>query len=100
MIIKIIEYPELPPNATAEDKEIKASFFDNFDYVRVKHNKLENTRTKFTCAVSLFTRESTKYALELQLFSKDNILNRLIYVDSNYSIYLLSNEGRTIERIN
>jgi hypothetical protein len=93
MILKIIH---------CYDHKVHDIFYDGFDSVRVNH--CDFTKEILSCAYpcSIYDKEGTKLnnSIRLELVNGDNILHRAIYVDPSISIYLMSNEGKTIERIN
>jgi hypothetical protein len=75
------------------------NFFDNFDYAEVADVKYQEEKA-FAEAVSCFASISTVWCKRISLLRNNNVLARIIYVDSNYEVYLMTNEGKTIERIN
>lgn len=76
------------------------SFYDNFDYLNSENvNFQEEKNFTYGCAISAFTSELTKYCKKLSLLKSDNSLYRVIYVDVEYDIYLMSDAGKTIERL-
>lgn len=80
------------------------SFYDGFDYVELKHTDTGDTSTLGE-AVSNFIIPVVNCKKEIALrritlFKGMNILVRTIFVDYHYDVFLMSNEGKTIERLN
>jgi hypothetical protein len=83
------------PKITTEE-----TFIDGFDYVECKHQKLSEVEKPCSAyASSFFTGESTEYVIVLFLIKKETLV-RYVVLDSACDVYLMSNEGKTIERIN
>lgn len=77
------------------------TFFDGFDYLTTKVQPLAETESPNACyPSSWFTDEKTENVLVLWLMREDKDIVRYVVIDSSYSVYLMSNEGKTIERIN
>jgi len=95
MIVKIFPYGmekyELNPSIT---------FIDGFNRVTVLNcNWKTELKNGFSCPIDCYTDEITENCKQLQLW-KELELVKVLYIDTKYSIYLMSNEGKTIERIN
>lgn len=94
MILKIrANFKEHPTN----------SFYDGFDYIEYLPTNTSNTSTLGE-AVSNFIVPVANCKKEIPirrvtLFKGMNILVRTIFVDYNYDVYLMSNEGKTVERL-
>jgi len=93
MILKIIH---------CYDQQTHSIFYDGFDNVKVSYCnefKKENISCVHPCAIyNLFDKKLTT-AIKLELCNKDNIIHRVIYIDPLIRTKLMSNEGKTIERI-
>jgi len=79
------------------------NFYDGFDYAEMVRTDTAHTSTMGE-AVSNFIVPKVKKDEEINirritLFKGMNILVRTIFADYNYDVYLMSNEGKTIERI-
>jgi hypothetical protein len=77
------------------------AFFDGFDYVNTTTvNREQLEREKYSCSVSCYTSPDDLKILRLELCDRSNNLVRVVYAGACYNVYLMSNEGKTIERIN
>jgi len=93
MILKIIQ---------CYDCKVHDIVFDAFDQVRFSNCDFTKEVMNVSCACSIYEKENTKLhdALRIELANGDNILHRVIYVDPSIRVYLMSNEGKTIEKYN
>lgn len=95
MILKLMDFHQMHYTAP------ETTFLDGFDNVRVidydlnQAGKLEG----FGCIVSFYTDDGSKICKQIMLFKGEELV-KVLYVDVRFSIYLMSNEGKTIERIN
>jgi len=77
------------------------AFFDGFDYVNTSVlNREQMEQERFSCPVSCYTCSDDLKILRLELCDRSNNLIRVVYVGVCYNTYLLSNEGKTVERLN
>jgi len=77
------------------------AFFDGFAYVNTSViTRKDMEQEGFSCAISAYVCVDDLKILRLQLMNPQNDLIRVVYVGVCYNAYLLSNEGKTIERIN
>jgi hypothetical protein len=80
------------------------SFYDGFDYIEIKHTDTSDTSTLGEAVTNfIIPNPECKKEIALRritLFKGLNILVRTVFVDYHYDVYLMSNEGKTIERIN
>ncbi len=77
------------------------SYFDNIDRVEVyevERSLKDDSSCPTHCMFETFGEKATKLIKVIMLFTKGVMTDR-IKVDLN-SVYLMSNEGKTIERIN
>ena len=94
MIVKIFK-PKYNQDTGVGDETY---VYDNFDNI---YTTTVNDKDKSIAMVptSCFTTEDTLRHLRIMLFKKEELI-RVLYVDFAYQVYLMSNEGKTIERIN
>lgn len=79
------------------------SFYDGFDYVEITQTDTSDTSTLGEAVTNFIVPNSDLKEIPLRritLFKGLNILVRTVFVDYNYDVYLMSNEGKTIERLN
>jgi len=93
MILKLIDFNQMHYTTP------ETTFLDGFDNVRVIDYDLEQGKEGFGCIVSFYTDDGTKICKQIMLFKGEELI-KVLYVDVRFSIYLMSNEGKTIERIN
>lgn len=84
-----------------EEKAItEESFFDSFDYMTTKKCFIGETEKPCgSYSSSWFTFPNSLYVTTVHLM-KGELIVRYIVIDANYSVYLMSDVGKTIERIN
>jgi len=82
--------------------EDENTFFDGFNYLVKKETDLKDSeKSTITYPCSYFTTEKTERVLCFWLMNGDcSQIVRYLVVDKSYSVYLMSDEGKTIERIN
>jgi len=96
MILKIIK-SFLPPEC--RDNE-RTSFFDGFDYVTKPITDLQYIESLCNAyPFSYFTEEKTEKVLELYLM-RGEIITRYLAIDLSNTVYLMSDTGKTIEKLN
>jgi len=96
MIIKAIKNTIMPKQHGWEGEY----FFDGFDSIRERNVCLKDTEKPCTAYSSQwFTEEKTEKVIELMLSKNGHIVNYLVF-DMSYIIYLMSDTGKTIEKLN
>ena len=79
----------------------EVSFFDDFDYISEKKQDIKDTEKPCGAyAASFFTSEDSKMVLAVWLMRYNNVITRYLVIDLSYDVYLMSNEGKTVERLN
>jgi hypothetical protein len=75
-------------------------FFDGFDYITKKDQEIKDVEHPCTSYdYSLFTSDNTIRVMVIWLMKGRNIV-RYLAIDFCYDVYLMSDTGKTIERIN
>ena len=94
MIVKVFK-PNFSNKTKIGDETYVYDDFDNIYTTMIDDKDLSIAMVPTSC----FTTENTLRHLKIMLFKKEE-LTRILYVDLSYQVYLMSNEGKTIERIN
>lgn len=98
MILKILKRRI---NTETKEESTEEIFIDGFDYINVDHINYQEEKSGYSCPVTNYMSSvNAVYAIKIMLVNNDNTLRRVLYIDSDYSCYLMSNGGKTIERIN
>ena len=75
-------------------------FIDGFDRAIVLNcNWKQEVKNGFSCPIDCYTDEITENCKQIQLLKGVELI-KVLYIDLKYSVYLMSNEGKTIEHIN
>ena len=87
---------------TTYNKKCQDVFYDNFDSITVDKCVMKDEIYPESCPVSVHTESgrTVEVAKRLTLVSGNNVFYRVVYVDLLFSTFLMSNEGKTIERLN
>ena len=81
--------------------KVNEAFIDGFSYVNTAIlTKEEANKHGYCCPTSAYTCADDERIMRLELCNETNELVRVVLVGSCYDVYLMSNEGKTIERIN
>ena len=100
MILKVMKRTVNQADTEHPKVTTETSYFDGFDYVTEKHQDIKDVEKP--CGAydaSFFTLDNSKYVICLWLMRSSNIVRYLV-IDSCYDVYLMSDSGKTIERIN
>lgn len=100
MILKIIYSPK-------EDAPKETQFIDNFDKIETQDMRVDEAKKEGTWRDVLtscyydseVSNPELHHVAKIMLFKEDKLF-RILYLDNRHPIYLLNDEGKTIERIN
>ena len=100
MILKLLRKVVHQPGGDKEEVKTETFFYDGFDRVSLSSTLKKDMEPAFGgILVDCYTEETSERVLCVCLLKKDEFIRR-IYIDYAYSVYLMSDEGKTIERIN
>ena len=101
MILKLVS--KIVYQADTDNPEVKVEtfFYDGFDKTKVFHVSIKEMEPSFGGgdSVDCFTNETTGRVLGIRLFKRGELFKTL-YLNYGFGVYLMSDEGKTIERIN
>lgn len=100
MILKLLRKVVHQPSGDKEEVKTETFFYDGFDRITVSSAFRKDMEPAFGgILLECYTEETSERVLCVCLLRKDEFI-RKIYIDYAYDVYLMSNEGKTIERIN
>ena len=75
-------------------------FYDGFDTVVQQHQSIKDAHMQAICDAypsAFFTDENSERVVELHLMRGQTIVRYLV-IDASYTVYLMSDTGKTIEK--
>lgn len=100
MIVKIINRGLKVVDQIKNCEQEEISFLDGFDYLTKRIMNIKDTESQGkTYPSSYFTYDNSQEVIVLWLMKNGNIVRYLV-IDMRFDVYLMSDTGKTIERIN
>ena len=106
MIIKLSNKTIYQAEVKNPKAEVRTYYYDGLDRIRVftisakeMHPPIGNHSVDRYMGEAGQICEESDIVMNIDLFKKDAMFKTL-YIDFGYSVYLMSDEGKTIERIN